>query len=428
MTRPTRSLPLWLSMTIALIAGVVGGLAVSPHGLALLDPAHLATVLPWVMLPARLFLALITLIVMPLVFCSIVTAVAGGGSVGFLRQAGSRIIGYFVMTTTFAVTLGAFLSKTINPARAMPDDWAGGQTHTTTSALSAMGEGKSLPDTIVALIPANPLTMLLEQNMMQIVIVSVLVGVALLTIDRDRAEGLAGLITGALDVCMKIVMWAMVLAPLAVFGFLFRLTAETGPDVLQSLGAYIGTVLLGLLLLMAFYLVLVTVLGRRNPWQFLKQGRDVMALAFSTSSSAASMPLTLKTVEEKMGVRPEIARLVVPLGITINMDGTALYQIIVAFFLINLLGIEVTTGEQVLLAMTIIAASIATPGTPGVGLVILAGILAKLGVPPESIGIILSVDRLLDMCRTVINVTGDMVASVVMNRLIRPPTTPPVGD
>ncbi len=414
--------PLWLQMTLGMGAGLAAGLAASPLG-GWVDPADLATALPWIMIPARLFLALITLIVMPLVFCSIVMAVAGGGSVGFLRQAGSRIVLYFLSTTTFAVALGMFLAKTINPAQHMPADWAGGVSHTPNTALAALGEGQSLPDLIVGLIPANPLQMLLEQNMLQIVIIAVLGGVALLSIPRLRAESFVAVVDAALEICMKVVVWAMWLAPLAVFGFLFRLTAETGPAVLQSLAVYIGTVLLGLVLLLVFYLCIVAFGGHRNPLTFLRQGRDVFALAFSTSSSAATMPLTLKTVEEKMGVRPEIARLVVPLGITINMDGTALYQIIVALFLINLLGIELSTVQQIVLAVTVIGASIASPGTPGVGLVILAGILAKLGVPPESIGIILSVDRLLDMCRTVLNVTGDMVASVVMNRWIRPPTT-----
>ena len=415
-----RRLPLWLTMTVFMLAGAGAGLCLSPHGLALVDAGTLAAATPWVVLPARLFMALIMLIVMPLVICSIILAITGGGSAGYLRHAGSRIIGYFLFTTTVAVSLGMVLSKLINPAAHMPEGWSGREEHTAGSALAALGDGQSLPDLIVGFIPANPMTMLIDQNMMQIIIVSAMTGLALLAVKPPARDTVNQVLAAVLEVCMRVVSWAMALAPLAVFGFLFRLSAEVGPDVLQSLAVYIGTVLLGLLLLMVFYMILVAAFANRNPFAFLAQARDVFALAFSSSSSAACLPLTLHTVEQKMGVRPEVARLVVPLGITINMDGTAIYQVIVALFLTGLLGIELTAGQQILLAVTIIGASIATPGTPGVGIVILAGILAKLGVPPESIGIILSVDRLLDMCRTVINVTGDMVASVVMNRWLKP--------
>ena len=215
---------------------------------------------------------------------------------------------------------------------------------------------------------------------------------------------------------MKVVYGAMLIAPVAVFGFLFRLTVETGPEMLQALSWYIGTVLAGLLTLLLFYLIILALVARRDPIAFLRDIRDAQLLAFSSSSSAATMPVSLSTAENKLKVDPEIARLVIPLGTTINMDGTALYQIIVALFLTSLMGIDLSTGQMVVLSLTIIGASIGSPGSPGVGLVILSTIMAGIGIPPEAIGIILSVDRMLDMCRTTINVTGDLTASVVIDR------------
>lgn len=414
-----KSIPMWVQMLLGMVLGVAAGLAVAPEGIFAVPPDILVPVTEWIMLPARLFIALITMIVMPLVFCSILLAIAESDGFSFLRTTGLRVVFYFVFTTIVAVWIGITLTQTINPAQHVPESWLAGQTagiETLADAAHQVTAQKSVPQLIAEMIPANPFVALLEQQMLQIVIAAVLAGLALVSMGRKEAEPFLKFCQSVQGICMKIVYGAMMAAPVAVFGFLFRLTVETGPDMLAALSWYIGTVLAGLLLILLFYLVLVTCAGRRNPLAFLRDIRDAQLLAFSSSSSAATMPVSLSTAENRLKVDPEIARLVIPLGTTINMDGTALYQIIVALFLTSLMGIDLTTGQMIMLSVTVVGAAIGSPGTPGVGLVILSSIMTGLGVPPEAIGIILSVDRMLDMCRTVINVTGDLTAAVVIDR------------
>jgi Na+/H+-dicarboxylate symporter len=214
---------------------------------------------------------------------------------------------------------------------------------------------------------------------------------------------------------MKIVSWAMALAPAAVFGLLAKVSIEIGFEAIVGMAVYIATVLLGLVLLFCVYLIIVGVLARRKPWHFAAAIREVQLLAFSTSSSAAVMPLSMKTAQTRLGVRPAIAQFIVPLGATVNMDGTALYQIIAAIFLTQVYHIDLTTSQLLLLSVTTIGASIGSPSTPGVGIVILATVVQSIGVPAEGIALIIGVDRILDMSRTAINVTGDLTACVVMD-------------
>jgi len=412
-------MPMWAQMLVGMGLGVLAGLAVAPEGPFAIPPDILIPMTEWIMLPARLFLALITMIVVPLVFCSILLAITESGGFQFLRTTGLRVVLYFVFTTVVAVWIGIALSQAINPAQHVPESWLAGRTagiETLADAARNVSPQKSVPQLIAELVPANPVAAVLEQQMLQIVIAAVLAGLALVSMTRKEAEPFINVCQSAQGICMKIVYGAMLAAPVAVFGFLFRLTVETGPDMLAALSWYIGTVLAGLLVIMLLYLMLVAFAARRDPIAFLRDIRDAQLLAFSSSSSAATMPLSLSTAENRLKVDPEIARLVIPLGTTINMDGTALYQIVVALFLTSLMGIDLTTGQLVILSVTIVGAAIGSPGTPGVGLVILSSIMTSLGVPAEAIGIILSVDRMLDMCRTTINVTGDLTAAVLFDR------------
>lgn len=422
-THTPRTWPLWKQMALGMLLGLICGWMAAPAGMAMLELNTLATALPWVMLPAKLFMALIGLIVMPLVFCSVMLAVCSGNDSHFIQRTGLAVVAYFIASTTLAVALGLFLSHLINPAQYVSASWASiSGLHSVDSAVSALsgGANTSIPDMLTALIPVNPAAMFVSQSMLHIVIAAAIAGLATLALPHTQRTTLVALADAVQAACMKVVDWAMLIAPLAVFSFLFRLIADMGGDAIRTLGAYIATVLIGLACIFAAYLVLVTVVARRNPLVFLRHCRDALIVAFSSSSSAATMPLSLETAEDKLGVRPDIARLVIPLGATINMDGTAIYQIIVALFLTSLLGIDLTLTQNIILAATVVGASVGTPGTPGVGIVVLGGVLSRLGVPPEGIGLILSVDRFLDMCRTTINVMGDLTACVVMNKLLRP--------
>jgi Na+/H+-dicarboxylate symporter len=269
-----------------------------------------------------------------------------------------------------------------------------------------------VPDAIVGLLPSSLQEATLSRNMLQVVVVAVLFGLALMAIKKDQASVLLGFMDSVQAVSMQIVAWAMTLAPIAVFGLLAQITIQIGFDALVSMSVYVVTVILGLLVLLGFYAIIAAVSGRNTPWKFLGAIKEVMLLAFSTSSSAAVMPLSIKTAEEKLNVSPTVAQFVIPLGATVNMAGTALYQIVAAVFLTQVFDIHLGAGELTVLIATTVGASIGSPATPGVGIVILATILAGIGVPTSGIALIIGVDRILDMCRTSVNVTGDLAACV----------------
>jgi len=218
------------------------------------------------------------------------------------------------------------------------------------------------------------------------------------------------------EVCMIVVRWAMLIAPLAVFGLLAQITIKMGLEALLGMAAYVATVLIALLVLLCMYCSIVFAAAKMSPGTFLRKIRSVQLLAFSTSSSAAVMPLSMKTAEEDLNVEPAIVQFLIPLGTTINMDGTALYQGVAAVFLAQAFGIDLSPTAMLLILLTSVGASIGSPATPGVGIVILASILSSVGIPASGIAIILGVDRILDMSRTALNVTGDLTASIVMNR------------
>jgi Na+/H+-dicarboxylate symporter len=215
---------------------------------------------------------------------------------------------------------------------------------------------------------------------------------------------------------MVVVRWAMYLVPVAVFGLMTQLTASMGLDALLGMGIYVAAVLGALLLAFLFLMGVYAVGRRRSPFAFLVASKDVMLLAFSTSSSAAVMPMTIRTAEEGLGVQPRVSRFVIPLGTTINMAGTALYQVIATLFLAQVYAVNVGLSGLLLVVVLAVGASIGSPGTPGIGIVILAMMLGTVGIPTEGIALIIGVDRILDMSRTTLNVVGDLVAACVIDQ------------
>ncbi|MCL4790826.1 MAG: dicarboxylate/amino acid:cation symporter [Gammaproteobacteria bacterium] len=424
---------LWAQIVAAMILGVTLGLGLSPRGGAWVAAETGEIIGAWLALPGQVFLALIQMIVVPLVVSSIVLGIAGGGSAEFVRRLGARIAPYFVATTVVAVLIGTLLVMWLAPgshielptvpvAAELPAGAVSAPASASASA-SASAPG-SLPEHIVAIIPANPGEAVLNRAMFQLAVLALLIAVALVSIPAERARPILDLCVSLQDVAMKVVGWAMVLAPAAVFGLLARLCIDMGVGAIGGMAAYVGTVLLGLLVLIGMYLLIVLILGRRNPREFLRAVRSVQLLAFSTSSSAAVMPLSMTTAINELGVRPAVAKFIVPLGTTVNMDGTALYQVSAILFLTQVYQIDLGTGQLLLLIVTTVGASIGSPGTPGVGIAILASIAAGIGIPAEGIALVIGVDRILDMCRTTVNVTGDLTACVVMDRWLPDIDTP----
>jgi len=330
-----------------------------------------------------------------------------------LRALGLRAAGYFLFTSAMAIALGLGVALLIRPGRFIDGALLTG----TVSPVDTLAtDGASVPERVVALLPDNPVAAMAEGQMLEIVIFAIIIGIAMVSMPIERSRPLFDLLGAVQEVCMTVVKWAMRLAPIAVLGLMTRVTATMGIESLAGMGVYVGTVLLGLFLLVMVYLILVAVVARMSPWKFLAAAREVQLLAFSTSSSAAVMPLSLKTAEEKLGVRPSSARFLIPLGATINMDGTALYQGVATIFLAQAFGLELGVGAMLLVVVTAVAASIGAPATPGVGIVVLATVLEGVGVPTAGIAIILGVDRILDMSRTAVNVTGDLTAALVLDR------------
>ena len=393
---------LWLKILIGMIIGV---------GIALTIPVS-ATMMPWVALPGDVFLALLQMIIVPLVLSSVILGVAGAGSLGALQKMGSRLVPYFILTTAMAITIGLTVTSFVQPGFAIDTSQIA-----EAEARQTLGD-LTIPDRILNILPINIAAAQLDKNMLQLVILGVIVGIALLTITTKPAKTVRDICEFTQDACMMVVGWAMLIAPIAVASLMIKAIDRMGGDVLGGLGLYMACVLGGLALMLCAYLVIVTVVAKRNPVQFLADIRSAQMVAFSTSSSAATMPVSLSVAEERLKVQEDVRGFTIPLGATINMDGTALYQATAALFLCQAFGIDLSFGETILLLLTTIGASIGTPAMPGVGLVVLATILTGIGVPPEGVGIILAVDRLLDMCRTIINITGDMTATAVMQRLM----------
>lgn len=419
--RPARSL-LWLQVLIAMVLGTGIGLWLSPTGGGVLTADVADQVASWCVLPGDLFLNMIQMVVLPLIFSSIVLGIAGGERNDTLARVGKRLGPYFVLTTCVSVCIGAAVALLIQPgayvdAELLSSATSAAEDPLVPEAAAALAES-TLPKELGALIPNNLISAAAESAMLQLVVAAMFAGVAIRSIDADRAAPLLRLCESLLEVAMKVVSWAMLLAPIAVFGLLCDVMLRVGLTAILGVAAYVGAVLLGLFLLLVFYTLVAMFLGGRAPWKFAAALRDLQLLAFSTSSSAAVMPVSLTTATEKLGVRDSIASVVVPLGATVNMDGTALYQVCAAVFLTQVYGIDLSTGELIVLAATTVGASIGTPSTPGVGIAILATILAGLGVPAGGIALILGVDRILDMCRTAVNVSGDVTACVVMDRMI----------
>ncbi|WP_166264682.1 dicarboxylate/amino acid:cation symporter [Marinobacter caseinilyticus] len=404
---------LWLKVLIGMFAGLITGALLGPS-VGLVEPSTGATLGNWLAFPGQLFLATIQMIVIPLVVASVVRGLAASENLDQLRRLGLRVTLFFVVTTAVAASIGLWVGGLINPGRMMAGLLASDEATDLPGDAASMPSVSELPQTLLGLLPGNPLGAMVQGQMLQVVIFSIIIGIALVTMAPAQAKPMLDLLDSLQQICMTVVRWAMRLAPYAVFGLMAQLTTSIGFGALLGMASYVATVILGLALMLGIYLVLLRLFSGLRPWQFIQDVRDVLLLAFSTSSSAAVMPLSIRTAETKLNVRPSISQFVVPLGATINMNGTALYQAVATVFLAQVYGIDLGMGSMALVVAMAVGASIGSPATPGVGIVILAMVLQTVGIPPSGIALIMGVDRILDMCRTAINVTGDLVTCRLM--------------
>lgn len=366
----------------------------------------------------QVFLRMLFMIVVPLVFTSLILGVASFGDVGRLGRIGIRTILCFLALTTMAATLGLILVDVAKPGLLIDP-----QTRADLiSRYGSEGQVQAGPrfgiDNLVQIVPRNPLDAAAKGDMLALIFFSLICGVALGKIPADKAGPLLSVLEGAGKVVEVIIDLAMRLAPYGVFALILNVTGRFGWGILRQL-LYFVVVALGGMILFQFgvYPILVRVISGINPWVFMKRIRSVMITAFSTSSSSATLPTTIRVAQEELGIPREIAGFVLPLGATMNMNGTALFEGVTVIFLAQVWGVHLGLGDQVLIMVLAILTAVGAAGVPGGSIPLLVLILQTVGVPAEGIGLILGVDRILDMSRTVLNVTGDVVTSTVVARL-----------
>jgi Na+/H+-dicarboxylate symporter len=409
---------LWAQVVFGLVTGIAVGVLLGPD-VGLLSPEVARTVGAWLGLPGALFLGLIKMVLIPLVFASIIIGLNGAASGAELKAIGLRMAAFVLATTLAAALIGLMIAIWVQPGAFV--DLPQARTVTGLSfqgglATPAPQEPFTAAEAIAELLPTNPAQSILDQDMLAVVVMALLIGIAMTQVRAERAAPLMGLVEAVLSISMTIVKWAMFLVPWAVFGLMAKLVMDIGLSTILAMSVYVLTVLVGLLVLFALYLVIVALFGGRSPWQFARQVGPTLLLAFSTSSSSAVMPVSIDTAVKKLNVPGNIANLVVPLGATINMAGTALYQAIAILFLAQLSGIELSGAEMAMILVTLVASSIGAPGTPGVSIAILTTVAANYGIPAAGMVLVLGVDRILDMSRTVVNVAGDLTACTVLRK------------
>ena len=403
---------LWAQVVVGLVLGIVVGYLIGPDT-DLVSREASDVIASWLALPGNVFLGLISMVLVPLVIGSIIQGLNGSQSGDELRSLGSRFLVFVVVTTVLAAALGITLAERFQPGQYMqlegPSDAPAPVQLETTERNDV-----NIPDALVGMLPVNPSVAVGERDMLAIVVLALIFGLACRAGSRDTVGVILALNDAVLEVAMRVIKWAMFLTPAAVFGLMAQLIANVGIGTLVGMTAYVLTVITGLLGLLAVYLTLVALLGRRNPWTFFNNISSPVLVAFSTSSSSAVMPLSIETAVNKLRVPESVARLVIPLGATVNMAGTALYQSVAIIFMAQVSGIDLTTTDQLVIVVTLVASSIGAPGTPGVGIVILGSVAADMGIPATALPLVLGVDRILDMCRTAVNLTGDMTACVLL--------------
>jgi Na+/H+-dicarboxylate symporter len=402
---------LWLKVLIALALGVASGVLLGPD-LALFSSAVVKNITAWLALPGQLFLAIIQMIVVPLVVASIVRGLAANNNPAAMKKNGLIALIFVVTSTAIAAAVGIYLALQIQPgsfvdASALVEANTLSQVKATATGFPQMAE---LPSKVSSLIPKNPLASMASGEMLQVILFAAVLGAALLSIPAQQSKPLFDLLGALQEVSLRIVSWAMLLAPIAVYGLITKLVANLGLEVLAGMAIYVLTVLAGLLIISAMYFTVAKLTMAQSLGAFFVNIRELLLLAFSTSSSAAVMPITLQVVEEKLKIKPEIARFLVPLGATINMTGTALYQGVATVFLAQVFHVDLSISSYLFIVTMAVAASIGSPATPGAGIIILSMVLEGVGIPAAGIALILGVDRVLDMCRTSVNVLGDVVA------------------
>ena len=412
---------LWLQVIISLIIGLAAGLVLGDDVGIGLEENSVDFVASYLSIPASIFLSLIHMIIVPLIFSSIVIAISTLGSKDKLKSLGLGVGIYFVITTTIAITVAILLVSIISPGDLL-DISLLKESYELSDKEIEIKEGFSLddiPNAVSSIIPKNPISSYLEGQMLSILVFAMIVGLAMASLPKESVKPFLDVIESVQKITIHILMFSMKIVPFAVFGLIVGMVSKVGIGSMVGMGAYMTTVVISLGIMLLVYALILKVVAKRSIFSTFSKIRNPQTLAFSTGSSMATMPVTLKTAEEDLKIDTKVSKFVIPLGTTVNMDGTALYQVIAVFFLAQLFSIELSLISIVIIIITTLLASIGTPAIPGAGVIVLSTILVTVGIPPAGIILLISVDRILDMTRTMVNVTGDLTASCVFDRITR---------
>lgn len=411
---------LWLQVIVALLLGIFVGILFNPTS-GLISANTSEQMAQWFDLPGTIFMKLVQMVMIPLIFSSIISGIINNTG-NNLKTMGLRLLIYFVFTTIIAIVIGAVVTLLMKPGLMVYE--LGGFPNSKDVAVDTVAKSVSfntIPDAIANLVPNNPLESMLSGEMLGVVVFTIIIGVAITQLNQKTTRPIINAIQAIQKICMIIISWAMLLVPFAVFGMMVALLSRIGLEVLVGLAYYMSVVLIGLFFLLLVYLLILVITTRSNPWRFLSAIKEAQLLAFSTASSAAVMPLSMKIADEKLKVDSSVSDFVIPIGATINMDGTALFQCVTALFIAQSYGIEMSIFNLLLITFTIVGASIGTPSIPGGGVIILASVLQSTGIPTDGLIVIIGIDRILGMFRTAVNVTGDLVACVVFDKWFTKP-------
>ncbi len=401
-----KKVPLHTKIFIGLFLGIVVGLIFGPKARSI---EFIGTI----------FIRLITMLVVPLIFFSLSLGTASLGDIKKLGRIGLKTIIYFTLTTAIAIVIGLVAANLLKPGTGLNEqvkqDLLKNYQQSAENQTSIIEQKPSLISVLVNIVPTNPIKAMAEGEMLQVIFIALLFGICLTLINSEKSRQLLQLFDGANEAILQAINLVMKFAPYGVLALLASIIGQFGAGILLTLLKYILVVILGLSVhAIVVDGLLVRYLGKMKPAQFFKHTTDAMLIAFSTSSSNATIPVALECMD-KLKVKREYSSFVIPLGATINMDGTALYQGVAAVFIAQIYGINLTLGAQATIVLMALLASIGTAGVPGAGMIMLAMVLKQVNIPLEGVALILGVDRIIDMCRTTVNMIGNMAASIFIH-------------
>jgi proton glutamate symport protein len=405
-------LPLYTKILIGLLAGVVFGIFANQLGFSDFVTNYIKPI-------GSAFIRLISMVVVPLVFASLLVGITSLNDIRKLGRIGAKTVVYYLCTTIIAISIGLLLANTLRPGAGLSED---ARTKLIQNSGEEVGtqieQGLKKPkvkDIFLNIIPTNPVKSFVEGKMLQIIFIALFCGICLNLIRSGRSKPVVDFFKGVNDVVIQMVHIIMKIAPYGVFALISAVTADFGLNILLILLKYSLVVVIGLVLhVTIIYSSALKIFSKQKISTFFRGIRPAQLIAFSSASSSATLPVTMECTEKNLGVPGEICSFALPLGATINMDGTALYHGVSTVFITQVYGMSLAPAQQLTIVLTALLASIGTAGTPAAGVITLSIVLKSIGVPLEGIAIIMGVERILDMCRSVVNVTGDASCAVVV--------------